>query len=413
MAVLMRIVTVIVIIIFCLSVALAENQSSISEISEAGKLVSRSANRFGLRLFQEVATDGEGNIFISPMSVSYALAMTLNGADGETRKSILSTLQLNGIDDINTSFKNLTAYLTGLDPLVIFDIANSIWYCDGLPINDAFVDVNRDNFDALVRGLDFSVPKAADIINQWVSDNTNEKIKKIVRPPIDPSTIMFLINAIYFKGDWTIKFDPNDTRDHPFYPAEGKETTCRMMFNTKKYDYFEIDLFQAISLPYGKADFAMTVFLPDSLSNVNNLIDRLDEQNWSIWQENFHKTKVELGLPHFKFEYKITLNEILKSMGMAVAFDGQKADFKKMLEPGSVPGQNIYIDQVLHKTFLQVDEEGTEAAAVTSVTMGLTSAMPMPNPVMIIDRPFLFAIIEKNSGSIVFIGKVTDPVWED
>jgi serpin B len=186
-----------------------------------------------------------------------------------------------------------------------------------------------------------------------------------------------------------------------------------MMFNTDKFDYFANDLFQAITLPYGERGFEMVVFLPLPDLTVNDLIDRLDEQNWAIWKKSFHRTEVELGFPRFKFEYDIIMNNMLKSMGMEVAFNPQKADFGKMLIPGSVPDRNVFIDQVKHKTFLQVDEEGTEAAAVTSVTMALTSAMPMEPTVMIVDRPFLFAIQEKNSGSVIFVGKVIDPVWEE
>ena len=407
-----RLILIVLAVFLIMSNAPAENKTGDTGVTESEKTLALSTNRFGFKLFQQAATKDDGNVFISPLSVSYALAMTLNGTDGETRQAILSTLQLNGIDDPNASFKGLTAFLTGLDSLVKFEIANSIWYREGLPVNDAFIEANQDNFDALVRGLNFNSPGAADIINGWVDEKTNGKISKIVNPPIDPSTIMFLINAIYFKGDWAIKFNAGNTRSHPFYVSQGKETTCRMMFNTEKYDYFEYDLFQAIDLPYGNSDFSMTVFLPAKEITIKELIDFLDKERWTI-DANFDKTEVELGLPRFKFEYEITLNDILENMGMAVAFDSHKADFRKMLESPAAPDRNVYIDQVLHKTFLQVDEKGTEAAAVTSVRLALTSAAPMAKPVMIVDRPFLFGIREKTSGSFIFVGKVTDPVWED
>lgn len=404
-------------LVLCFGVLPAETKQPDVQITDDQKDLAGASNRFGFRLFQEVVTNdgGDGNVFISPLSVSYALAMTLNGAVGKTRDDIISTLELKDLSagDISESYKNLTSLLTGLDPSVTFEIANSIWYRSGLPVSRDFIKTNRDNFGAQVRDLDFSAPSAADIINKWVNDNTKGKIENIINPPIDPSSIMFLINAIYFKGTWATQFEPAATRDHPFYPAEGKEVKCRMMFNTEKFDYFENDLFQAISLPYGKKGFDMMVFLPRSSSTLGDLIDRLDDQNWAIWEKGYFKTKVELGLPRFKFQYDVTMNKMLKAMGMEIAFDGQKADFGKMIETDAIPGQNIFIDRVKHKTFLQVDEEGTEAAAVTSVTMALTSAMPAPIPVMIIDRPFLFAIRERNSGSIVFIGQVTDPVWEE
>jgi serpin B len=386
-------------------------------ISETEKNLAQSSNRFGIKLFQEIiGSESAENVFISPLSVSYALAMTLNGANGKTRQAILSTLELNDIPagEINSSFKNITSLLTGLDESVTFDIANSIWFRSGLPVKQEFVDTNKINFDALVTDLDFSAPSAAETINGWVDDNTNGKIKNIVSPPIEPSTIMFLINAIYFKGSWGIKFDPSRTVDHPFYPSGGKETECRMMFNTEHFDYFQNDKFQAIRLPYGDAGFNMLVFLPDTSRTVDDLIDQLNEANWALWEKSFYNTKVKLGLPRFKFEYDVTMNDVLKAMGMEIAFNERKANFRKMVDMEKLPpGFNVYIDKVKHKTFLQVDEEGTEAAAVTSVTMGLTSAVDMGPPEMIIERPFLFAIGEKNSGSIVFIGQVSNPVWTE
>jgi serpin B len=409
------IIMIVVTISFC-PVAAEPKQDSV-KFSEAEANLVESSNKFGLRLFQEIAGSDKnaGNVFISPLSVSYALAMTLNGAENETYGAIASTLELNNIstEDINASFKNLTSILTELDSSVTLDIANSIWYRSGLKINPDFVDINKANFDALVSPLDFGASSAANTINSWVSENTRGKIEKIVSPPIDPSTIMFLINAIYFKGSWATQFESVMTRDHPFYPEEGKETKCRMMFNTANFDYFENDLFQAISLPYGEMGFGMMAFLPRESLTLDDLVNRLDEQNWAIWQKGFYETEVKLGLPRFKFEYEITLNDMLKAMGMEIAFDGGKADFGKMVDSGTLLDRNIFIDQVKHKTFLQVDEEGTEAAAVTSVTMALTSAMPAPTPVMIIERPFLFAIWEKKSESMVFIGKVIDPVWEE
>ncbi len=394
-----------------------ESKSKQVEVPEMQKALASSCNRFGFKLFQQVIGDSpkSDNIFISPLSVSYALAMTLNGADGPTRKAIRSTLELDDIDSskVNSAFYDLASFLTGLDSLVKLDIANSIWYRQGLPVRPDFININRKDFGALVQGLDFASPTASEIINTWVNDNTNGKIKNIINPPIDPSTIMILINAIYFKGSWAIPFDPSSTRINPFYLDPNQETKCHMMFHTTRFDYSENDLFQAVSLSYGDRGFDMIVFLPRPEVAVDDLINRLDDQNWSIWSKSFINTRVELGLPRFKFAYEVIMNDMLKSLGMGIAFDDSEADFKKMLTPGRLADRNIFIDEVRHKTFLQVDEEGAEAAAVTSVTMALTEAAPMPIPEMIVNHPFLFAIRDRNSGSIIFMGKVSDPVWED
>jgi len=387
-------------------------------LSNADKDLVKSSNRFGLNLFHKVAAGEPAgkNAFISPLSISYALAMTLNGADGDTKNAIAQTLELAGLatDDVNASFRRLTSLLTKLDSAVTFDIANSIWYRSGLPVRKAFIDVNQSSFNARVSALDFASPSAADMINGWVNENTKGKITEIVAPPIDPQTIMFLINAIYFKGCWTVKFDKARTEDRPFYPAAGVQTTCRMMLDTRQFDYFDTDTFQAIRLPYGNQSFSMVVILPRPKVGLDGIINAVDADTWNQWQGQFHPKEVEFGLPRFKFAYDVSLKGTLQAIGMATAFDPKTANFDKMLEPQDLQGQKAFISDVKHKTFLQVDEEGTEAAAVTAVVMAMTSAAgPSPPPVMIVDRPFLFGIVENKSGSLIFFGKIEKPVWED
>ena len=396
----------------------AQPNAGSPELTLADMHLVQSSNQFGLNLFHKVAAAEPAgkNAFISPLSVAYALAMTLNGADGDTKTAIAKTLEVPILtpDEVNASFKHLTSILTNLDSAVTFDIANSIWYRSGLPVRKTFIDVNQSFFNARISALDFASPSAADLINQWVNENTKGKITEIVTPPIDPQTIMFLINAIYFKGCWTVKFDQDKTEDRPFYPTSGSSTTCRMMLDTRQFDYFETDTFQAIRLSYGNQSFSMVVILPRPKVGLDGIIKTVDAHTWHQWQGQFHPREVEFGLPRFKFSYDISLKETLQAIGMATAFDPMTANFDKMLEPQNLQGQKAFISDVKHKTFLQVDEEGTEAAAVTSVVMAMTSAAePLPPPVMIVDRPFLFGIVGNNSGPLIFIGKVETPVWED
>jgi len=376
----------------------------------AEKGLVESDNNFGFKLFKEIINEEKDkNVFISPLSVAMALGMTYNGANGNTQDAMQKTLELSGLtlQEINDSYKNLTELLINLDPKVKFQIANSIWYREIFPVEDKFVDINKTYFDAEVRGLDFSKPDASNIINGWVNEKTNGKIEKIVDDVINPLTMMFLINAVYFKGIWTYEFDKSKTQDDTFTLPDGSKKSCKMMAQESEFQYFENDDFQAIDLPYGDGDFRMTIFLPRLQNNVDSLIAELNQENWTKWINSFSKQKLTLQLPKFTIEYEIKLNDVLKALGMEIAFDPEQADFTKMYKEEKVKA-NLYISKVKHKTFVQVDEEGTEAAAVTSVEMSIKAVMP-PKLLMRIDRPFIFAIRENRSGTILFIGKIVEP----
>ena len=363
-----------------------------------------SANRFGLKLFRELINqeEADNNMFISPLSVSMALGMTYNGAAGATRDEMSSTLELAGlsIDEANRSYQSLIHLLANLDPDVTFTIANSIWSRLGIPVKPSFVELNKTYFDALVRSLDFSNPESADTINSWVEDNTGGKIKSIVEKPIDPATVMFLINAIYFKADWAARFDPDSTFDGIFHLADSTTVSCPMMTRPDSFDVFTGANFSALDLPYGDSSFSMMIFLPDAGTSVNELAGEFTDENWNLWTGSFERVVLPLVLPKFKISYDVTLNDVLKSLGMNLAFS-QWADFSNMIEGGGV-----FIDQVKHKTFVEVDETGTEAAAVTVVGIGIVS---FPPPQFVVNRPFLFVIYERTSKSILFMGRVTDP----
>jgi len=364
-------------------------------------------NGFGFNLFSELVGAEPGkNIFISPASVITALAMTYNGADGETKSAMEEAMLLKGMsmDEINSAFADLLTILQNPDPKVELAVANSLWAREGVAFNEDFLKRNEDYFGAEVAELNFDDTGAADTINAWVKEKTRNKIDGIVTPPINPETVLFLINAIYFKGEWSDPFDPDMTRDLAFNLPDGSQKDLPVMFRNDDFRYFETEDFQAVSLPYGKNErVSMYVFLPAVNSSLEELYEEINVVNWKKWIASFGSMEGEVGLPRFKFEYETSLNDTLKNLGMGIAFDDSAADFSGMRP---VPPR-LVISEVKHKTFVEVNEEGTEAAAVTSVEVGMT-AMPETFS-MIIDRPFFFAIADDLTGTILFMGSVTNP----
>jgi serpin B len=378
-------------------------------LTAAEKEMIESSNKFSFDIFKEIVSEeGDKNIFISPLSMSYALGMTYNGANGETEQAMREVLGYGDMTDqeINDSYKSLTEALIGLDPKVVFEIANSIWYRLGFSVLDEFIAVNQEYFDAEVIGLDFNDPGACDIINDWISQKTHEKIKKVLSPPIDPMTVMFLVNAIYFNGTWTYEFDPDSTIQAEFFPDDVSHITTDMMRQSNVFPRYFNDEFQALSLPYGDAGYCMTIFLPRWDQSLDDLIAQFNQDNWDDWLARFSKDTVILSMPKFKFGYGLLLNDALTALGMGIAFNEGLADFT-----GINPGGDLFISRVIHKAFVQVDEEGTEAAAVTVVEVGYTSVGPERD--MYVNRPFVFVIHEENTGAILFMGKVVNPVWEE
>ncbi|NIA28488.1 MAG: serpin family protein [Actinobacteria bacterium] len=381
--------------------------SPMRPLSQGEQKIVKASGEFGFSLFKEIQkTQKDENIFISPLSVSMALGMTLNGAANETERAMQNTLGFGGLSDeeINQSYQSLIELLADLDPKVRFQIANSIWYRLGFTVEQPFVDINKTFFNAEVNALNFNSPEAVATINSWVDSNTNGKIKKIL-DQIDPMTVMFLINAIYFKGTWTYEFDKKLTEDEPFYIGDTTQVTCKMMKQSNDFLYYQNDAFQAIDLPYGNSAFRMTVFLPTPGNSVDALIAQLNAQNWAEWMGQFSKQKGTLYLPKFKLKYEKVLNQVLSALGMGIAFDSGRADFTGINKNG-----DLYISQVRHKSFVDVYEEGTEAAAVTIVEMRTTSVGgEPPGFFMQVNRPFLFAIREQNSQTILFMGKIMNP----
>lgn len=364
-------------------------------------------NGFGLKMFYELAgAEPEKNIFISPASIITALAMTYNGADGETREAMERTLMFEGMnmEEVNEAFADLLTILQNPDPKVELAVANSLWAREGIAFNEDFLKRNEDYFGAEVAELDFNDAGAADTINDWVKEKTRNKIDGIIDPPINPETVLFLINAIYFKGEWSDPFDPDMTGNRDFNLPDGSVKEIPVMIKNDDFRYLETDDFQAVSLPYGKNErVSMYIFLPASNSSLDQLYGKMNLLNWKRWIASFGSMEGEVGLPRFKFEYETSLKDALAALGMAIAFDESAADFSGM---HPVP-PSLYISEVKHKTFIEVNEEGTEAAAVTSVEVGMT-AMPETFS-MIIDRPFFFAIADDMTGTILFMGSVLNP----
>jgi serpin B len=367
-----------------------------------------SDNLFGLELFNEIMLEAKAdeNIMISPLSVALALGMTYNGSASTTREAMEATLKLQGLteDEINDGYKSIIDQLLDLDPKVIMEIANSIWYKEGFEVADEFINTNKEHFYAEIRSLDFSHPDAVNIINQWVSDHTHDLIEEII-DAIPPAAVMYLINAIYFKGTWTYEFDPEETKLESFFPEAGASFETPAMHQETKLNYYQNNLFELVELPYGDRKFSMLVFLPSGENTCSDILSVLDNDNWSNWTNNFNETNVYLQLPKFKFETFKLLNDPLSSLGMGIAFS-DAADFTRIN-----PAGNLFISRVLHKTFIDVNEEGTEAAAVTVVEIELTSAGGSGLTHFIADKPFLFVIRENSTGSILFMGRLSQPEY--
>lgn len=360
-------------------------------------------NAFGLDLYTRLAataTPGT-NLMISPLSVSQALAMTYNGANGETKAGMEEALRITGYsrDELNELNKALITALIAHDEKVTVTVANSIWYRQEFTVLPDFITRNRTFYNAEVKPVDFAAAGCKDQINSWVSDKTNKKITEIV-DQINPESFMFLINAIYFKGSWTHEFDKKKTYKQPFYPEEGSDLQVNMMNQKMDLNAFENDTFTSVELPYGKGNWRMFLFLPETGKKVADVEKLLTAANWESWLTQYDTIReVQFSMPKFTFSYKESLKDALSAMGMAVAFTDQ-ADLT-----GILPEGGLMITDVKHKTFIEVNEEGTEAAAVTSVEVGFTSI----GNFISFNRPFLFAIAEKSTGSILFIGRVMKP----
>lgn len=379
-------------------------------VDEKSAKVIKASNEFGLELFQKInAASKEENLMISPLSVSVALAMAYNGADGDTKTEMEKVLKVSGltVDQINASYKYLISALQSLDDSVTFEIANAIFYRQGFPFKSPFIETNKEVYDAEVTGLDFAKQASVDVINKWVSDKTREKIPTIIEQ-LNPLDVMILLNAVYFNGIWSVKFDEKGTHDLPFNKTSGT-VEVPMMNKEDKVDYTKNNLFSAVKLPYGTGQYNMVIYLPADGKTSQDVIDNLSAANWANWLGGFETTDhVVITMPRFKYSFEAGLNGILAQMGMLKAFSETAADFSKISD------MDLYISAVKHKSYIDVNENGTEAAAVTSITFTTTSIGPAepPKTYFTVNKPFVYAITEKDTEAILFIGEVTNPIYE-
>jgi serine protease inhibitor len=369
----------------------------------------KSDNEFGIDLYKKLLSyqEDDSNIILSPFSAALALAMTYNGADSTTKTAMEECLKKEGFttEEINRIYKNLMNGLESVDKNVTLNIANSIWYRDNFYVEEEFINTNKSFYDAEVRDLDFDDPSAKDIINNWVEEKTNDKIKDIIQQ-ISPLTVMFLINAIYFNGIWTYEFDEESTENSDFILSDASIIQVPTMHLEENLMYYENDLFSSVELFYGAGNYSMIILLPNHDKSTDDIVNQLTKETWDDWSNSFEEQEVLVGLPKFKFEFEDSLNNPLTDMGMGVAFNPDEANFSKIN-----PDQDIFISMVKQKAYIDVNEKGTEAAAATVVQMELT-AIP-DKKYFIVNRPFMFVIKEKDTNAIIFIGRVMKPEYNE
>lgn len=364
-----------------------------------------SENSFAFDIFRDIlksTTAGE-NVIISPLSISYALSMTVNGATGVTRDSILKALRLRGIttEELNSSYKDLTDALLTVDQRILMTIANSVWSENDFIVKQAFIDILTKYYNAESKSFEIKDPAAPAKINSWIADKTNGLIENMV-DRLEDNTVMLLINAIYFKGKWKSQFDATKTIEMPFYRQGISQVNVPMMKQKTDFKVFEGTGFVIAEFPYGQGNFVMDILLPDNQIGINGLIPMITGSSFKDWISHLSEREVDLSFPRFKYGFKKKLKDVLTDMGMGIAFT-EFADFSNISEQ-----YDLLINDVTHQAFIETNEEGTEAAAATIVDIGVVS-MPPPPLVLKLDHPFIYIIRETSTNSIIFMGQVSDP----
>ena len=366
--------------------------------------VARAYNGLGFQLLAQCRQSlPKSNYFLSPAGLAFALSMVENGAQGETRRQIMTTLQSGNIPlpQFNEANKALLNHLANLDPKIKLEIANAIWIDQKASIKQDFIAVNQRDYDAQVANGNFQDPATVKKINAWVSARTHEKIPFILQPPLDPMLRLILLDAIYFKGDWLATFETNRTRDQPFKLGNGQIVPHPRMSRTGHYAYWEEDRFQAVELPYAGGDVSMFVFLPKG--GLDEFLKTFTATDFEADVQRLHSREGTVELPRFKLENEYDLTGVLPSMGMSLAFTA-RADF------GALSDEPLCISFVKQKTYVAVNEQGTEAAAVTAIGVrAMVRRREEPPFQFVVDRPFFMAIRERQTGLILFLGAISDP----
>lgn len=361
---------------------------------------------FGIDLFSRTASEEKGNLMLSPLSAGVALTMLLNGCDGVTYDQLKSTLKYPEnmtVSEVNEAYKSLVKQLLNVDSKVALSLANAVFYRNGFSVKSSYLNTMNTDFGAKIQGLDFSLPSSPATINKWASDNTKGKITKVIER-IDPDAVMFLMNALYFKGIWSTRFDKSLTAERPFYKDDGNVLNVSTMKGEVRAKTCKGEKYKAVELPYGRTNYTMVIIVPDGSLSV--FLSSFTAGEWKsltgILDSRTDYAKLNVQMPRFSFSYEKLLNDQLKSMGMIDAFDDQLADLS------GISDDQIFVNFVKQNTFVEVNEEGTEAAAVTTVAIGVTSVGPPDT--FEINKPFIFAIRERTTNTLLFIGQVSNPL---
>ena len=372
------------------------------------KKIAEANNRFSFDLLKELNNlEGEQNLFFSPISIHMALSMTYNGAAGKTREEMADVLYVQDmkLEELNQANASFLSKTLDKDFKSTLKIANSLWIQKGYPFLEDFIKSTKDYYLAEFQEKDFSSKKTIEEINHWVDKKTEGNIKDLINE-IRPNTVGFLINAIYFKGDWEYPFDEKETYTGDFILENGKTKKHSFMTQTGHFHYYEDDLLQGIELPYKNKELSMVIFLPKEGKSLDEVHKLLSFEQWNSWLSQFQEKEGRIDFPKFTMDYSVTLNDPLIQLGMPTALSDQ-ADFSKMVDGGGV-----MIDEVLHKSFIEVNEKGTKASGATAVIIKET-AVAIDTFTMTVNRPFFFAIKDNESGMILFLGEVYEPTLKN
>ncbi len=405
-----RLTTLLVILLFVASCS-NENKSGMEEDLEAHTpieidTIANSNNKLGFHLLDRLELDESDNLLVSPTSALMALLLAYNGASGDTKEEIADALSIVDMsnEQINEANKDLINRLEKESDVMQISVANSIWINDRFHFAKEFLQKADEYFHAEHEEIDVNNAASVDRINNWVKKATNEKIEEIIQPPLDANTVAILINALYFNGKWTYEFDKENTEPEIFNSTEKKHEVPFMVME-EELDYLETDTFQAVKLPYGEGELNMQIFLPKENVSMQEMLKEMKMENWEEWQSEFKETNGVIKLPKFEIDYETKLNDSLIQLGIEKAFDSNEADFTALIQEE----EPLWIHEIKQKTYINVDEEGTEAAAVTSVEIRTTSAIIDDDFYMDVNRPFLFTIKDEESDVILFIGMINQP----
>jgi serpin B len=389
----------------------AQDHDAMATISPPASVESAGSSSFAIGLFREIAKDkGNRNVMVSPYSASTCLTMAFIGAEGGTKEAMALALGLKGTDEqILAQAKQAMDSLRNPGGATVLEIANALFANKNIQFKPNYIAACKKYMDPEVNSMDFESPKAVPKINAWASAHTHGKIPTIIKE-MTKDDVLCLLNAVYFKGVWEKKFSKAVTKPADFHTADGGVKKVQMMHAQRDdFSYAENENFKAVCLPYNDGRLSMYVFLPSNLKPLSVFEAELTQAKWEDWMRMFHKNKGSLYMPRFKIEDSMVLNNPLAKLGMGIAFEKRDANFLEMADLD--PDAYLYISKVLQKTFMEVNEEGTEAAAVTATMMTYGGGMAEPRIpfAMIVDKPFIVAIRDETTGAVLFIGHIVDP----